>query len=191
MPTPSTPSWNPVPSLNTSPDLIPATAVSSSRTHPALPQHPLLDSRLLGVQLKIIINGGNFKDKEMPITLELVAGKPSIRHVRYNTSESVDPAWVSPKYPHPTRDNGLLVVMKGEHCGKYVRRIHHRYDQETAIIILGVMKRTENAADSLTGEQLELSADHLCVAVETKEDKKRNESVMTALREQARKIRAK
>ena len=72
-----------------------------------------------------------------------------------------------------------------------MRRIHHRYDQETAIIILGVMKRTENAADSLTGEQLELSADHLCVAVETKEDKKRNESVMTALREQARKIRAK
>ena len=69
--------------------------------------------------------------------------------------------------------------------------LNTRYDQETAIIILGVMKRMENAADSLTGEQLELSADHLCVAVETKEDKKRNESVMTALREQARKIRAK
>lgn len=127
----------------------------------------------------------------MPIRLELVAGQPSIRHVSYKTSEWLDPAWVSPKHPHPTRDNGLLVVMKGEHCGKYVRRIHHRYEQETAIVILGVMKRTENAADSLTGEQLELSADHLCVAVETKEDKKRNESIMTALREQARKIRAK
>jgi len=111
--------------------------------------------------------------------------------VRYKTSDSVDLAWVSPKYPHPTHDNGLLVVMKGEHCGKYMRRIHHRYDQQTTIIILGVMKRTENAADSLTGEQLELSADHLCVAVETKEDKKCNELVMTALREQARKIRAK
>ena len=92
---------------------------------------------------------------------------------------------------YPTHDNGLLVVMKGKHCGKYVQRIHHRYEQETVIIILGVIKRIENTADSLTGEQLELSADHLCVAVKTKEDKKHNESIMTALRKQARKIHAK
>ena len=50
---------------------------------------------------------------------------------------------------------------------------------------------TENAVDTLTGEQLELGADHLCEAIETKEDKQRNKSVMTALREQARKIRPK
>jgi hypothetical protein len=156
-----------------------------------LPQHPLLDSRLLGAQLKVIINGGHFKDKETAVTLESVAGRLSIRHTSYKTSQSLDPAWVSPKHPHPTRDNGLLVVIKGEHCGKYVRRIHHRHDQETAIIILGVMKRTENAADSLTGEQLELGVDHLCEAIETKEDKQRNKLVMTALREQARKIRPK
>jgi hypothetical protein len=53
------------------------------------------------------------------------------------------------------------------------------------------MKRTENAVDSLTGEQLELSADNLCIVIETNEDKKRNELVMTALREQARKIHTK
>jgi len=123
--------------------------------------------------------------------LELVAGQPSIQHTSYKTSESLDLAWLSPKHPNSTRENGLLVVIKGEHCGKYVRRIHHRYDQETAIIILGVMKRMENAADSLTEEWLELSADHLCVAVEMKEDRKRNDLVMTALREQARKIHAK
>jgi hypothetical protein len=69
-----------------------------------------------------------------------------------------------------------------------VRQIYHRYDQETAIIILGVMKRTENAVDSLTGEWLELSADNLCIVIETNEDKKHNELVMTALCEQARKI---
>jgi hypothetical protein len=100
-------------------------------------------------------------------------------------------ALVSPKHPHTTRDNGLLVVIKGEHCGKYVQRIHHSYDQETAIIILGVVKRTENTANSLTEEQLELGVDHLCEAIETKEDKKRNKLVMTTLREEARKIRAK
>lgn len=191
MPMPSTPSWNPLPSWRTSPDPTPAPAVSSSSSRPAPPQHPLLDSQLLGVQLKVIVNGGHFKDKETAVSLELVAGQPSIRRTSYKTSDSLDPSWVSPKHPNPTRDNGLLVVIKAEHCGKYVRRIHHRFDQETAIIILGVVKRTENAADSLTGEQLELSADHLCVAVETKEDKKHNELVMTALRKQAQKIRAK
>jgi hypothetical protein len=156
-----------------------------------LPQHPLLDSQLLGVQLKVIINGRPFQDKQTAVTLELMAGQPTIRHVNYKTSQWLDPAWVSPKHPHTTRDNRLLVVIKGEHCGKYVRQIHHSYDQETAIIILGIVKRTENAADSLTGEQLELGADHLCEAIETKEDKKRNKLVMTMLREEARKICAK
>ena len=67
-------------------------------------------------------------------------------------------------------------------------QIHHKYDQETAIIILGVVKRTENSVDSLTGEKLELSADHLCEAIETKEDKQHNKTVMTAFHEQAHKI---
>jgi hypothetical protein len=172
-------------------DPTPATATSSSSIHPALPQHPLLDSRLLGVQLRVIVNGGHFKNKEAAVTVEMGVGRLVIRHTVYKTSQSLDPAWVSPKHPHPTRDNGLLVVIKGEHCGKYVRRIHHKYDQETAVIILGVVKRTENSVDSLTGEQLELGADHLCEAIETKEDKQRNKSVMAALREQARKIRPK
>jgi hypothetical protein len=147
--TSSTPSWNSLVSSRTTPD---PTAVSSSSSCPVSPQHPFLDSRLLGAQLKAIVNGGHFKDKETAVSLELVVGQPSIRHTSYKTSEPLDPAWVSPKYPHPTRDNGLLVVIKGEHCGKYVRRIHHKYDKETPIILLGVMKRTEKAADSLTGE---------------------------------------
>ena len=46
----------------------------------------------------------------------------------------------------------------------------------------------ENSVDSLTGEQLELSADHLCEAIETKEDKQHNKTVMTAFHEQAHKI---
>jgi hypothetical protein len=112
--------------------------------------------RLLGVQLKVIINGGNFKDKEMPITLELVAGKPSIQHVRYNTSESVDLAWVSPKYPHPTHNNGLFVIMKGEHCSKYVWRIHHRNDQETTIIILGGWRTQLTASQENSWSSVEI-----------------------------------
>jgi hypothetical protein len=120
MSTPSTPSWNPLESSRASPNPTPASAVSGSSIRPALQQHPLLDLQLLGVQLKVIINGRHFKNKEAAIALESVAGQPSIRHASYKTSESLDLAWVSPKHPHSTHDKGLLVVIKGKHFGKYV-----------------------------------------------------------------------
>ena len=98
---------------------------------------------------------------------------------------------MTPKFPNPTRDNGLLVVIKGEHCGKYVRRIHHRYVDEEAIVILSVVTRVAGHVDVLTGEQLELDVSYLCVCEESKEDKTRNRLLMDELREEARKIRAK
>jgi len=51
--------------------------------------------------------------------------------------------------------------------------------------------RAEGVVDNLTGEILELEPEDLCVVLETKEDKKQNESVMTALCKQAHKIHAK
>jgi hypothetical protein len=100
---------------------------------------------------------------------------------------------VTPKHPNPTRDNSLLVVIKGDHRGKYVRRIHHRYErgEGSAIIRLAVVNRVAGQVDTLTGEQLEMNASYLCVCEEAMEDKTRNSSLMVALREEARKIRAK
>ena len=120
MPTLSTPSWTLSPSLMASHDPTPATATSCSSIHPALSQHPLLDSHLLGVQLKVIVNGGHFKDKEAAVTVEMGVEQLIIQYTVYKTSQSLNPAWVSPKHPHPTCDNGLLVVIKGKHCGKFV-----------------------------------------------------------------------
>ena len=100
---------------------------------------------------------------------------------------------MSSKNPNPTRDNGLLVVVQGEHCGKYVRRVHHRYYEDNGkkqvLVILAVVKRVDGAADTLTGEQLELDPDLLCLAFETTEDKKLNANLMNSLRENARKRR--
>jgi hypothetical protein len=85
------------------------------------------------------------------------------------------------------------MVVKGEHCGKYVRRIHHRYHENNgdkhALVILAVVKKVDGAADILTGEQLELGPDSLCQASETNEDKKLNVNLMNSLRENARKRR--
>lgn len=153
--------------------------------------HPLLDSRLVGKQFKVVANGGNFKQKEMVVDIALVSGQLSIRQNKYKTSEAISPEWVSLKHPNPKRDNGLLVVIQGEHCGKHVRRIHHRFENEQVKMILAVVNRMEGTGDRLTGEQLELDASQVCVSFETSDEKKQNETLMTALREEARKTRAK
>jgi hypothetical protein len=85
------------------------------------------------------------------------------------------------------------MVVKGEHCGKYVRRIHHRYLEDNGnkqpLILLAVVEKVDGAADTLTGEQLELGPDSLCLAFETVEDRKLNEKLMNSLRDNARKRR--
>ena len=85
------------------------------------------------------------------------------------------------------------MVVKGEHCGKYGRRIHHRYHEDNgnkqALVILAVVEKLDGAADTLTGEQFELGPDSLCLAFETNEARKLNANLMTSLRENARKRR--
>ena len=87
------------------------------------------------------------------------------------------------------------MVIEGEHCGKYVRRIHHRYYEENGNkrvlvrVILAVVKKVDGAPDILTGERLELGPDSLCLASETKEETKLNATLMKSLRDDARKRR--
>lgn len=153
--------------------------------------HVLLDRRLLNAPLKALVSGGTYNRKEVTVFIQDVDGHIRIQHKHYKKSITLNSEWVTPKYPNPTRDNGLLIVIKGDHCGKYVRRIHHRYEGEDAIVILGVVQRVVGQVDTLTGEQLELDISHLCLCDESKEDKKLNTSLMDALREEARKTRAK
>jgi hypothetical protein len=58
-------------------------------------------------------------------------------------------------------------------------------------MVVAVVNRMEGTADRLTGEKLELDANQLCVSFETTDEKKQNDVLMTALREEARKTRAK
>ncbi|KIK07881.1 hypothetical protein K443DRAFT_2098 [Laccaria amethystina LaAM-08-1] len=190
----STPAWDP--SSRTpiaTPDLVGPNIQLGQQlvTQPSRVVHPLLDLRLVGKQFRVVANGGNFKEKEIAIVIALISGQPSIRFNRYKTSETVLPEWVSLKHPNPKRDNGLLVVVQGEHCGKHVRRIHHRYQDEQLKMVVAVVNRMEGTADRLTGEKLELDANQLCVSFETTDEKKQNDTLMTALREEARKTRAK
>jgi len=75
--------------------------------------------------MKVLVMGGEHKGKDMVITIVQVDGQLSIWFLHYKTSGFLPPEQVSPKHPNPMRNNGLLVVIEGEHYGKHVRRIHH------------------------------------------------------------------
>jgi hypothetical protein len=185
-----TPAWNiPPQTLSEVISSLSSPVASTSRaiTQQDKPQHPLLDERLIGAKLKVVANGGEYKNRDIVVSIAEVGGCLGIRQTLYNTSTSLVHDWVTAKNPNPTRDNGLLVVIKGEHCGKYVRRIYHRYDDNNqALMILSVVTRTDGAVDTLTGEQLELGSEFLCLAVETQAEKKLNTSLMASLRKSAR-----
>jgi hypothetical protein len=183
------PCWDPS-SRTPNPQLDPPDS-SSCAAQEQGDRHALLDARLVGMQLKVVVDGGTFRKKEMVASVVSSDGALCIRYNNYKTSASLNTDWVTPKNPNPTRDNGPLVVIRGEHCGKAVRRIHHRYEDDVAILRLAVVGRREGIAENLTGEELEMVAEDLCLGSETTEEKKRIDSLMIPLRNQARKTRAK
>ena len=143
--------------------------------------HILLDLRLLGAQLRVFVTGGKFNHKELTASVRFEDGRLRIQREVYRSFQTLLLDWVTPKHPNPTRHNGLLVVIKGDHCGKFVRRIHHRYKGKEAIVILAVVNRVVSQVDNLAGERLELGASHLCVCEESKQDKGINRSLMDPL----------
>ena len=71
-------------------------------------EHPLLDARLVGASLKVLVDDGEtYKNRLVDVSIAEVEGDVCIRHIVYNTSRYLDPAWVTPKTPNPTRDNGI------------------------------------------------------------------------------------
>ncbi|PPR06332.1 hypothetical protein CVT24_002508 [Panaeolus cyanescens] len=154
------------------------------------PSHPLLDTRLLSIPLWVLVNGGGFNNKDVVVSVTRVGQRLCICRDAFKTTTLLEPSWVSISHPNPTRDNGLLVVIRGEHCGKYVRRIHHRYgDTRSSVFVqLAVLARKAGESDVITDERLELSPEYLCLAYESPQDKKLNQTLMHTLREQARQI---
>ena len=186
----SSPAWDPS-SRTPQPNADHSFASPSSPSHPVDPKHPLLDARLVNVGLKVVVDGGEYRRKELNVFVTSTEGRLSFRRRKYNSLEYLYPEWVTPKYPNPKRENGLLVVIKGEHFGKFVRRIHHRLVDVEVIATLVVVNRVAGDVDTLTGDQLEMDASHLCMCEESKEDRGRNDLLMQPLREKAREKRAK
>ncbi|KAF8176497.1 hypothetical protein BJ912DRAFT_930710 [Pholiota molesta] len=154
----------PMESSSSTPAWDPSSYIASAPVSQAMPQHVLLKPQLVGVTLEVILNNGQEYDNKFVDV-----------HIKHS--------WVRPKHPSATNDQGLLIVIQGDECGKYVRRINHLNRANGAKIILAVVHHVPKAVDTLTGEELMLSPDYLCKAVESPEDKKLNKNVMKERRQ--------
>ena len=181
------PAWDP---SSRTPLLFPgsplAASSSASTLQEELPRHVLLSPHLVGVPLRVIVDGGQYEKQELSATITNVDGCLQICHTVYKTSHILQPVWVSPKHPNPTRDKGLLVVIEGEHCGKYVRRVHQRSDDDNFLLYLAVVTRVNGSADRVSDERLELGVTGLCVCAESNAERKLNKNLMDSLRNDAR-----
>jgi hypothetical protein len=176
--------WTPIPSSSTSSVTLPPLSPVPSPL-----EHLLLDPCLVGKTVRAAIVGGEHRKKQAPVAIVHNSDKVALHQSWHQVSCFMEPKWVEVKPPNPTCDNGLLIVIKGEHCGKYVRRIHHRYendDRQRPIMQLAVVDRRETGANVLTGEEIELMPEYLVQSFETDDEKQLNTNLMTAQRSQAR-----
>ncbi|KAF9032592.1 hypothetical protein BJ165DRAFT_1535002 [Panaeolus papilionaceus] len=182
-----TPTWE---SDNTATPLWPSLPSPSPSLHaaaPPTPSHPLLDRRLLNAPLRATLNGRTFNGAQVSILLKEISGSLVLYYVSRNKHTPIDPSWVTLRHPNPQRDNGLLVVVTGEHCGTFVRRIRHVNRRGVGMIILvAAMQRVAGQCDRIAGE-LEFKESKLCVSEESSEDKELNTTLMTDIRKRAQK----
>lgn len=149
-------------------------------------KHVLLHPKLAEKSVKAFIKQGSSKTKEGSITIDNGNGYCSLRTKKYHISEPVSHDDVTPKHPNPAYDNGLVVVIRGEHVGKYGRRLHHVKKDRVAYMILGIVEVKEGQADRLSGEVVEMASEDMCVVDESKGQKKNNADIMKVPRQKYR-----
>ncbi|KAF9033820.1 hypothetical protein BJ165DRAFT_1410187 [Panaeolus papilionaceus] len=151
----------------------------SHATNPPAPSHPLLSCSLLNAPLKVKLTGGSFNGMDVVISLKNISGTLRLFYTLRNKNTPVQPSWVTLRHPNPQRDNGLLVVVEGEHCGRFVHQIRH-VDQTGGgmIIIVAAMEHVAGQPDKID-EELEFKPSELCVSEESAEDKKMNATLMS------------
>lgn len=149
-------------------------------------RHILLNELLTKVKLNVIVNGGGCVQKEVAASVAVVDGHLEICHIKYGRTNILQPEWVTPKHPNAAHDNGLLVVITGEYCGRFVRRLNHRHTGSVSLMTLAVITRAEDGSQTLEGEVLELGTDVLCTVTEPKEERERYKNLTQTLRNEYR-----
>lgn len=130
------------------------------------------------------VQGGPFESqKEKLVQVVKVDDRLLLRTKNQRTVVTLEPTWVTVIHPSAKADNNLLVFVRGEHRGRFCRRIHHRDGFSGPVsIFVAIVERHPNSGDSLSGEEVEGPMDHFAIVVETKAEKDNKKKLMENLR---------
>ncbi|PPR03513.1 hypothetical protein CVT24_007001 [Panaeolus cyanescens] len=190
--TPLTPAWDPNSRTPlTDYDAIPApvSAPAATVAGPSTPQHVLLQRLLLDIKLRTNVNAPNIPGSETTVWVSIQDnGELGFKCIHKRREGWLQPNWVEARRPHINRgDNGLMVVVRGVHSGKMVRRITHRTSADGRwVMYCAVVHYQEGTRNTLTSEEIELESMDVCLAWESKEDKLMNKTLVSELNRRAR-----
>jgi hypothetical protein len=144
-----------------------------------VPSHPFLSQNLSGVKLKALMDGNL-------ITVFTDGG--TLYQFHNKRALCIDITKVHPKHPNPTRDNGLCVVMEGEHCGKFVRRLYfQKSGGENLMKVVVVLRKGAKEANEISSppEIYVFAPGILCMCDETGDERKGSDRLLQDLRKAA------
>lgn len=167
----STPAWN-----ASSSDFISSFTVPQKLAHPFM--HPSLRGATVKTYVKDNATEESSRDKETSVFIDQSNGSCALRTKKYHQWHPLSVDSVTPKHPSPTHDNGLIIVIQGEHTGAYGRRLGHVKRNGITYMVLEIVTIKEGKADTLTGKIIELPAEDMCVVDESASQKKLNTDLM-------------
>jgi hypothetical protein len=140
----------------------------------------------MDIEVVAVVTGGKYTKKKLVVHSAMVDGQLRILYRSYSTTTGLDPEWVSLAEVNVTRYEGLLVVIRGEHLGKFGRRIHYGQFGKEKRALVAFVNRVSGAQDTLTGEEQHLPAECLAIVHEEKAEKDKNDLVVESRRKGAR-----
>jgi hypothetical protein len=157
----------PGPSSPPSPSLPPPPACTSI-------DHILLDPRLENIKVAAKVTGAEHTNKSMTVWGTVLDGRRRIVYSVNKALKDITTAQVILDAPNPARTDSLLVVIKGENIGTFVRRITN----EKSLAVCRVVTRENGCRDTVTTTTLQLPAEDLALVIETKEEKALNQGIL-------------
>jgi hypothetical protein len=140
----------------------------------------------MDIEVVAVVTGGKYTKKKLVVHSMMVDRQLRILYRSYSTTTGLDPEWVSLAEVNVTRYEGLLVVIRGEHLGKFGRRIHYGQFGKEKRALVAFVNRVSGAQDTLTGEEQHLPAECLAIVHEEKAEKDKNDLVVESRRKGAR-----
>jgi hypothetical protein len=116
----------------------------------------------------------------------IVCGQRKIVHSVNKALKDLTGSSIILDVPNPTCHEGLLVVIKGEHTGTFLRRVTHEGKGDDCLAVCQVVRLREGSADEVTAVTLKMQAGNLASVVESKEKKALNRDILKAERDAVR-----